>query len=245
MIKPYVLAAWHEFSEPFEGRVHWMYLDVFGLVTTAVGVLIDSPAGAASLPWVRADGLVLATDAEIEAEWHRVKSMPPGLHFRQYRGSLRMTDDAINYIVMSRLHNNARRIARQLPDFPTWPADAQLGALSRAWAAGADLAKWPKHRAACERRDWIEAGRESVLRHGLDTPQTSDDNPGVVPRNEAQLVAFRNAAIVERDRLDPARLWWPRDLADEPQDTVPSPPNWHAAFRPIAGALQFIARFFR
>jgi hypothetical protein len=216
-----VLDVWHEFSEPFEGRVYWMYCDTFALVTCAVGVLIDSPSAAVRLPWVLSDGSP-ATASEIVNEWNRVKaigraarSRGVALHYRQYRGPLRLTDDAIDRLVMSRLQLNARELTLQLPGFPTWPADAQLGALSRAWAAGSSLAKWPAHKAACERRDWITAGRESVLRDGLDTPQRSDDNPGVVPRNSAQLVAFRNAAIVDA-RTDGAlrrdECYWPLEL---------------------------------
>ena len=38
------------FSAPFEGRLHYMYLDVKGLVTTGVGNLIDSVGAAQALP---------------------------------------------------------------------------------------------------------------------------------------------------------------------------------------------------
>ena len=223
MIYQSVLDAWHEYSEPLEGRVHWMYCDVFGLVTTAVGVLIDSPEAAVRLPWILSDGSP-ATASEVDAEWRRVKAIgadalarEKALHYRQYRGPLRLTDEAIDRLVMSRLWSNARAITRQLPGFPSWPADAQLGALSRAWAAGPDLTEWPMHRAACERRDWITAGRESVLRDGLGTPARADDNPGVVPRNDAQMVAFRNAHVVD-SRTDGAlrrdECYWPLWLVE-------------------------------
>ena len=43
MIRQSVIDRWHEFSEPLEGRVNSMYLDVKGLVTTCVGNLIDTP----------------------------------------------------------------------------------------------------------------------------------------------------------------------------------------------------------
>jgi hypothetical protein len=73
------------------------------------------------------------------------------------------------------------------------------------------------HRAACERRDWITAGRESVLRDGLGTPARADDNPGVVPRNDAQMVAFRNAHVVD-SRTDGAlrrdECYWPLWLVE-------------------------------
>src|SRR5689334_9275788 len=75
-----------QFTSPLEGRVHWMYLDVLGLVTTAIGDLIDGsqsrladPASPAlSLPW-QVDGRK-ATEAEVRADWHAVKSRPELAH---------------------------------------------------------------------------------------------------------------------------------------------------------------------
>ena len=43
----------------------------------------------------------------------------------------------------------------------------------------------------------------------------TDGNPGIVPRNTANRILYRNAALVR----DPEVLYWPRDLATDPVDT--------------------------
>lgn len=60
-----------EFTAPFEGRLHYMYLDA--LVTTGVGNLIDSVAAAQALPWQVGDGPVATAD-QVRTEWEMVKS---------------------------------------------------------------------------------------------------------------------------------------------------------------------------
>jgi GH24 family phage-related lysozyme (muramidase) len=203
VIRPSVLALWHDFSEPLEGRVAWPYLDVRGLVTVGVGALIDPIGLALQLPW-RIDGRV-ATPAEVFDEWSRVKAMPRGRVAAAYRGALRLAERDIDALTERRLEANAGMLRGTFRDFAEWPADAQLGALSRAWAAGASLAKWPKHREACRARDWGRAAKESHLREA--------GNPGVVRRNVEQKIAFRNAAVVEANSaLDPAECYWPLEL---------------------------------
>ena len=59
------------FSGPLEGVIPYMYADVRGLVTTAIGILIDPMSYALALPWVRRDGSP-ATPGEIVEDWHRV-----------------------------------------------------------------------------------------------------------------------------------------------------------------------------
>lgn len=209
LIHQSVLDAWHEFSEPFEGRVHWMYRDVKGLVTTGVGNLIDPVDRALVLPWIKR-GEGPATRSEVEAEWLRVKAMPAALHYQRYRGELTLDDEAINRLVRRALESNAMALSRSFDGWETWPADAQLGALSLAWAVGTSLAKWPQYAAACRRRDWMTAARECQIR--------SAGNPGVVPRNRAQAVAFRNASVVDSGNpaLRRSECYWPLELEPTP-----------------------------
>jgi hypothetical protein len=197
-----------------------MYLDVFGLVTTGVGNLIDSPRAAQALPWRKSSGQQ-ATPYEIAEEWHAVKGLAPGLGPAYYvtRTSLRLTDIAIDVLVAETLERNARSLATTFRAWPSWPADAQLGALSLTWAVGTSLVKWPKFSAACRDRDWDSAAIESEIRDGSDTATKTDDNPGIVRRNEQQLICFLNAGHVERNGLDRTQLHWPRRV-----DTMPAPP---------------------
>jgi hypothetical protein len=201
-----VNSHWLAYSHPLEGRVHWMYLDVKGLVTTGVGNLIDPPELAQRLTWRIGDSL--ATRDQIDEEWDRVKAMPWGLHSKVYRGHLWLSDVVIEYLVAAQLRRNEEVLRRHFEAWDQWPADAQLGALSLTWAVGAGLREWPRFRAACEARDWLRAGHESQIR--------TVGNPGVVARNRAQTICFRNAHIVDRgnDALDPELVWWPLELTD-------------------------------
>jgi hypothetical protein len=51
---------------------------------------------------------------------------------------LELSDDAIDSLIIDRLTKNESFLKRQpwFQDFDTWPADAQLGLLSMAWAMG-------------------------------------------------------------------------------------------------------------
>lgn len=64
------------FSTPLEGRIPYTHQEIKGLVTVAVGNLIDTPADAAALPFEQKDTHVAATKDEVVAEWHTIKSAP-------------------------------------------------------------------------------------------------------------------------------------------------------------------------
>ena len=64
-MKQSVRDAFVDFTAALEGVVPWMYLDVKGLVTVAIGNLIDPVAAALSLPFVRKGTTTRATKGEI------------------------------------------------------------------------------------------------------------------------------------------------------------------------------------
>src|SRR6266480_95273 len=88
------------FSQPLEGRVRWMYLDIKGLVTTGVGNLIDPVASALKLPFVHKGDGSPANEAEISAEWQRLKGNQALAQKRHTAceaiTELRLTDAAID-----------------------------------------------------------------------------------------------------------------------------------------------------
>jgi hypothetical protein len=188
LIHPEVLARWAAFSEPLEGRVPWLYLDVKGLPTTAVGCLVPDLATMLSLPWMCRDADKGPASADrITREWYRVKSMRAGLLANQYRGCLYLSDDAIDDLMRRRLEQDARSLAVTFPAFPDWNPSAQQGSLSMAWAMGAGFpAKYPKWSAAARDQDWATCARECGIQ--------SADNPGVVARNDANRRLFEEAA---------------------------------------------------
>jgi GH24 family phage-related lysozyme (muramidase) len=183
-IAPSVLADWGEWTAQFEGRVRTLYLDVKGLVTTGLGCLVDPVGLALALPWERADGTP-ADGAEVVADWHRVKALPPGLVFSRYVSSaaLYLSNEAIDDLARSRLQQDADRLAFCFFDLATYPAPAQRALLSMAWAMGPGFpVTWPHFSAAVRARNWALASASCEI--------DSDGNPGVVPRNKANAALF-------------------------------------------------------
>jgi len=200
--------AFPTFSKVFEGHVQWMYLDVKGLVTIGIGNLIDPESAALSLPFVDGGG-IRATPARISAEWHKLKAMPTlatqGHKACKAITQLRLSDDDIDVLVRQRLASNEAGLEKVFHDFPEWPADAQLGVLSMAWAMGSGFsAKWPNFSAACRARDWLAAAANCHMNEA--------GNPGLAPRNVANKQLFGNAHEVFAQSLEPSRLFYPEVL---------------------------------
>jgi GH24 family phage-related lysozyme (muramidase) len=202
--------AFPTFSKRFEGYVQWMYLDIKGLVTVGVGNLVDPEASALSLPFVDGGG-GRATRAQISAEWRKLKGMPSlaaqGHLACRAITQLRLSDPDIDALVRQRLAANEAGLAKTFHDWQQWPADAQLGVLSMAWAMGSGFpAKWPRFTAACGAADWLAAAANCRMKE--------TGNPGVVPRNDANQRLFRNAYEVVAQILEPSRLYYPESLHD-------------------------------
>jgi len=208
-----VRAAFRGFNKPFEGVVYWMYLDVRGLVTIGVGNLIDPVEVALALPFhsLAAPGTV-AAEALISEEWHRIKGDPTfaakGYKACESIAQLRLDDTAVNSLVASRLAGNEALLKKKFAfaQFDTWPADAQLGLLSMAWALGSGgPLSFPHFSAACQKLDFATAAEECTI--------SEQGNAGVAPRNRANRILFRNAAVIRAgEGYDPARLYYPSSL---------------------------------
>ena len=196
-----VQSTFPAFSARFEGRVPYMYLDIKGLVTVGVGNLVDPVEVAQALPFrfkdkpgIDAPGSP-ATPAQVAAEWQTLKN-DPSLETKGFKAcepitQLELSDDSIDSLVIDRLTQNETFMKNQpwFQDFDTWPADAQLGLLSMAWAMGPHRpGDFPKFRAACQNLDFNAAAAECKMNEA--------GNPGLIPRNQANFTLFSNAAIV-------------------------------------------------
>jgi hypothetical protein len=191
-----------------------MYLDIKGLVTVAVGNLIDPVELAQSLPFRFKSGDP-ATAAQIAAEWQRLKS-DPDLARRGYQAcesitQLELGDAAIDSLILARLTSDEGHLKRQpsFQSFDIWPADAQLGLLSMAWAMGtAGPAGFPHFSAACQSADFNGAAAACRMNEA--------GNPGLIPRNRANFTLFSNAAMVlagePQGRFQRAHLYYPQAL---------------------------------
>ena len=201
-----VRATFRAFTAPLEGVVSWMYLDIKGLVTTGIGNLIDPAQHALRLPWVLKDTGTPASQSSIAADWMNVKGRPvlaqQGYRAAEQYTRCRLTDEGIDQLVLGKLDEFAGVLAGRFPNFDLWPADAQLGALSMAWACGPAF-RFPAWEAAANAGDWATAARECTI--------NEKGNPGLIPRNRANRILFGNAALA----ADPAVLYWPTVLSDD------------------------------
>ncbi len=208
-MRPSVRCAFVAFTAKFEGVCAWMYLDVKGLVTTAIGNLIDPVSLALPLPFAHRDGTPAARD-EIEVEWRAVKSLQRlsqcgGGVFANHT-TLRLSPAVVERIVLAKLAQNESLLLRRFPSFGTWSADAQLGLLSMAWALGPAF-RFPRFEAAVTALDFATASRECRM--------DETHNPGLHPRNVANAVLFANAAAALTGAQDRDALHYPAVLSSE------------------------------
>lgn len=197
-----------EFSKPLEGRIPYMYQDIKGLVTVAVGNLIDTPEDAAALPFEHKDTRAPATKEEVVAEWNMIKQAS-GLAQGGHRAAktihtLELSEAAMDDVVRRRFDVNETRLASFYPHWANWPADARLGAHSIAWAGAYFPNKWPNFNAAADAGDWAAATGHSHL--------DETGNPGLKERNKANHQLFTNAAAVITQGLDRTKLYYPTAL---------------------------------
>ena len=189
------------FNEPFEGAIPYMYLDIKGLVTVGVGNLVDPVSEAKSLPfqWKNNPSLAkhgqMAAPDEIDEEWQRLKkdtSLAKKGHLACEKiTNLELTNAAVDDLIATRLTQNETFLKKQLAfkDFDAWPADAQMGLLSMAWAMGpGGPVKFMMFCAACKDQTFDGAADNCKM--------NETGNPGIIPRNQANKQLFKNAAAV-------------------------------------------------
>ncbi len=218
---------YHGFSADLEGRVPVMYCDVFGYITTGVGNLINTLAQALALPWLLADG-TKASPADIKADFDLCRANATAwakLKWTVYAPKLRchLSEDAIDDLVKRQLAANETTYRKRWPKYDEFSADAKIAIHSMGWAVGAGFYVKFGNLAKCiDAEDWAGAAASCKIRDGLDTPQKSDDNLGIVPRNKRNKLLFANAQIVKERGLDPSVLYWPGSAKDDtPLPTIP------------------------
>jgi hypothetical protein len=198
-----------DLTKPMEGEVFWMYQDTLGKVTIALGYLIDTEADALAVPANGADftrkedGGVAAPD-EISAEWQRVKADTEHTgHANQYGAitSLRISSDGCAALTRTRAaaFESTLQQTAEFASMGGWPADAQLGLLSMAWAMGPAFAqggRWPDFRAACGAAHWLAAAANCNM-----------SDAWLAKRNAVDRGLFRNAAYLVSQAANPSVLY--------------------------------------
>ena len=164
-MRPSVQAAFVPWVSRFEGVTNWPYLDVKGLVTTGIGNLIDPFSAAKDLPWTLAG--MPATGPQIAQAWLTVKGrqdlrLHGGGAFKDLT-QLRLSAEAVNDLCAKKLAGMDQILCLRFAGYEDYPADAQLGILSMAWALGPAF-DFPAFHAACEAGDWVTASQECHIR---------------------------------------------------------------------------------
>ena len=210
MIQAEVVDVFYRWNGQYEGVAFCMYADILGLATTGVGNLIPL-AVALVLPWKHPDGSP-ASEAEIEDAWSQIQgnmeAAKRGADYACTLTDLRLSREGVEALVQDRLEQNAVILAGRFPQFPDWPADAQLAVLSMAWAMGAGF-KFPKFEASIKAGDFRAAAEESAI--------NATGNPGVIPRNKENKKLLLAAADLWENGGDFSRLSFDYSGLPEPR----------------------------
>lgn len=205
-----------EFTAKFEGNIPWMYLDVKGLVTVGFGCLVDPCTAALRIPFSRNQDNKPASVNEITREWstvkkhtelavqgHTLQDLEAARKASRKYTTLHLSSEASYNLMRERLIANEKILKGFFPLFDDWPADAQLPLLSMAWAMGPSFPRrWPRFRAACRAKQWGNASVECLMR--------TTGNPGLIPRNKANVHLFKTAAEPTTSPPQILRGWpWP------------------------------------
>ncbi|WP_405094601.1 peptidoglycan-binding protein [Micromonospora sp. NBC_01412] len=172
---------WIAFNDPLEGRVHFMYLDQKGWLSTGIGNKIDETvkANSAPSPAERSASLALAgqlrwldgndseaTPDQVATDWDAVKARldlaPKGHLAFQPLTALHVQNEEIDRHVFAKLDEMESVLTGrpEFRDFATWPANAQLAVLSMSWGLGPAF-KFPRFQEHVAARDWNGAAPES------------------------------------------------------------------------------------
>jgi hypothetical protein len=216
-MKDGVRRYWMEFNIPLEGRVHYMYLDWKGWVSTGLGNLIDattqpmSPPSAAErgtsltmadqYQWTTVDGSSASADL-VAIDWDAVKSrldLAPSGHLAfQPLTKLVLSDAEIDRMIFAKADEMERwlKSRAEFADFDNWPADAQLAVLSMSCGMGPAFS-FPTFQAYVAQGDWGDAATECGFQ---------PDEGTIRIRNMLDAQCLGNAARLASDGYDPELL---------------------------------------
>lgn len=185
-----------------------MYLDIKGLCTCAIGILILSPEDAwkdGAIQWRVKATKKPASFQDVVDEFNSIKEQDKYSNAPSFvwdtLTKLYLTDESIDKLVLGKLDIFERQLKgrAEFSSYENWPADAQLGLLSMSWAMGPKF-HFPKFELACKANRWDLAASECRM--------DDSHNPGLVPRNVQNANLFKNAEAIERLGLERDKLMW-------------------------------------
>ncbi len=189
-MKPEVSSSWQAWNDPFEGTVYTFYNDVKGYTTIGVGNLCNTVGEAVALDMVRTSDGASASPSEIAADWHRVHDEPSfaklGWIAAAKGATCRLTKEGVAKLVMAKLSQMDGYLAKRFPEWESWPWQVQMAVLSMSWACGPAF-HFPHLEMDLRTADWAQAA--------IDCHMDETGNPGLKPRNAANVELFKSAAI--------------------------------------------------
>ena len=192
-----------KFSEPFEGAVYHMYLDIKGLVSVGIGNLITPMVLGAGYPWRRNEDGKLASAQEYAYEWNLINSKPE-LAQEGWTGATRfcrlhLNPDDVATLCYAKMDSNELELRKRVPNFDEHCADVQLMLHSWAWAVGPD-ASYPRMLKLIVAKGYNAATSECDINPKVGT---------IILRNSANRQLLINATAVRDMGLDPDVLVYP------------------------------------
>jgi hypothetical protein len=172
---PSVRQSFGQFKVGTEGKFKYMYCDVNGYVTTAVGNLLKNADEAKKLNWHVKDTAKAASPDQVEEGFNAVRQRYQDLKLKgerltdasKYRHTtpLRLTEAELMRIVFNKLDRFDVAWKSAIgSEWETFPADAQLAILGISWKMGVPLKVKQEKRAlydAIAKRDFAKAAKES------------------------------------------------------------------------------------
>jgi hypothetical protein len=216
----------------FEGPTTWMYLDVgdlkdssvSGKVTTGIGDLIDAGprqndpgtgwSPALSLPWKNQDGSATSQE-DIIAAWKAVKARQD---LKRAGGgasgpfpaltTIRLTQEGMNQLVQGKIAANDDTLRGYFPNYDSFPADAQLGLHSMAWALGPHFPETWKNFTNALNGAASTTGTQGPPDYATAAVQSHISN-ATDARNAANMQMFQNAHTVAEQNLNYDTVFYP------------------------------------
>lgn len=163
-----------------------------------------------------------ASSAEIKESWIRTKLRQQddaafiaaggikqgGFKYANFQ-PLTLDMDGLKALFTTTMNRFDQTLASRYPNYAEWPADAQLAAMSMAWAMGPAF-NFPAFKAATDRLDFAAAADNSFFKGGGGTLEAR------AGRNAENFAMFNNAAMVVKGGADRDRLFFPGNPANDP-----------------------------
>lgn len=189
-MSPELLLLAKSYFEPHEGRKNFPYLCIHGIITFGVGHAAPKAAMMRAAKWYR-NG-VLASMAEVDAAWAKVKMQPFGRNLTaesyQHLTSIRLPDSEIDRIFSEDLAEAERLLRHAFIEYNRWPIKIQLAMIDMMFSVGPAFLgnvppkAYPRLVAAARRQDWATCAAE--CKRG-----------GVSPTRDAALAALFSSTI--------------------------------------------------